>query len=54
MTDIRTTAAGLVAGIAQILKLCGLEIPPEVLDAVTAVAVVFLGWSATDKAKVTP
>lgn len=46
MKDPYTTIAGLVAGIAVIVKTIGLDIPKEVLDGIIAIAVFLLGfWS---------
>lgn len=44
MKDPKTTIAGVVAGIAILLKTFGLEVPQEVLDGIIAVSVFFLGW----------
>lgn len=46
MKDIKTTIAGLVAGVAVILKTLGLEVPQEVWDGIIAIAVFALGWFA--------
>lgn len=46
MKDPYTTIAGLVAGIAVILKTLGLDVPQQVWDGVIAIAVFFLGWFA--------
>lgn len=47
--DIKATIAGLVAGIAYIAKVLGFDIPPEVLDAITGLGVIFLGFYANRK-----
>ena len=45
----KTTVPGLVAGIAQILKAFNIDIPQEVLDGITAIAVFALAYFAKDK-----
>ena len=45
----KTTIPGLVAGVAQILKAFNIDIPQEILDGVTAIAVFVLGYFAKDK-----
>ncbi len=51
MTDIKTTVAGAVAGIAQLAKIFGLDIPAQVLDSITAVGVMIAFYFAKDKGK---
>lgn len=50
MKDLKTTIAGLVAGLALVVRTIGLDIPQEVLDGIIAVAVFVLGFAARDKA----
>jgi hypothetical protein len=48
--DLKTTIAGVLAGVAMILRALHVaDIPDFVLDAVTAVAVFMLGLFAKDK-----
>jgi hypothetical protein len=48
--DMKTTIAGVLAGVAMILRALHVaDIPDFVLDAVTAVAVFMLGLFAKDK-----
>lgn len=49
MADIKTTVAGAVAGIAQLTKIFGLDIPAQVLDSITAVGVMIAFYFAKDK-----
>lgn len=45
-----TNTLGLVAGISQLLKLFGLDIPTEILDGITGLGVILLGYF-TNKTK---
>jgi hypothetical protein len=48
--DLKTTIAGVLAGIAMILRALHVaDIPDFILDAVTAVAVFLIGLFASDK-----
>jgi hypothetical protein len=48
--DLKTTIAGVLAGVAMILRALHIaDIPDFILDAVTAVAVFLLGLFAKDK-----
>jgi hypothetical protein len=48
--DLKTTIAGVLAGVAMILRALHVaDIPDFILDAVTAVAVFLLGLFAKDK-----
>lgn len=51
MKNLKTTVSGAVAGIAQLVKLFGLDVPTEVLDGITAVAVMVAFYFAKDKSK---
>lgn len=51
MNDLKTTVPGAIAALAQLLKLAGLDIPHEALDAVTAIAVAVLGYFAQTKGR---
>lgn len=46
MKDPKTTIAGIVAGVAILMRTFGLDIPEEVQTGIIAVAVFFLGWFA--------
>lgn len=47
--NIKTTVAGAIAGIAQLIKLFGLEIPPQILDGITGMATIVAFYFAKDK-----
>jgi hypothetical protein len=48
--DLKTTIAGVLAGVAMILRALHIaDIPDFILDAVTAVAVFLIGLFASDK-----
>lgn len=49
MINLKTTVAGAIAGIAQLVKLFGFEIPDGVLDAVTGIATMVAFYFAKDK-----
>ena len=49
MINLKTTVAGAIAGIAQLVKLFGFEIPPQILDAVTAIATMIAFYNAKDR-----
>jgi len=50
--DRKTTIAGVLAGVAMILRALNIaDIPEYILDAVAAVAVFLLGLFASDKRK---
>lgn len=49
IVNLKTTVAGAIAGIAQLVKLFGFEIPDGVLDAVTAIATMVAFYFAKDK-----
>lgn len=49
--NIKTTIAGGIAGLAQIVKLFGLEIPPQILDGITGMATIVAFYFAKDKDK---
>ena len=47
--NIKTTVAGGIAGIAQLVKLFGFDIPPQVLDGITGMATIVAFYFAKDK-----
>lgn len=44
----RTTIPGVVAGIANLLPLFGVPVPPGIVDGITVVMVVLMGLFAKD------
>lgn len=47
--NIKTTVAGAIAGIAQLVKLFGFDIPPNILDGITGIATMVAFYFAKDK-----
>ena len=47
--NVKTTVAGTIAGIAQVVKIFGFEIPDGVLDAVTGIMTMVAFYYAKDK-----
>lgn len=47
--NVKTTVAGAIAGISQLVKLFGFEIPPQLLDGITGVATIIAFYFAKDR-----
>ena len=47
--NVKTTVVGAIAGIAQLVKIFGFEIPNGVLDAVTGIMTMIAFYYAKDK-----
>ena len=49
MINWKTTGASVVAGLPQIVKIFWPECPPEILNLVTGIGVILMGYFAKDK-----
>lgn len=47
--NLKTTIAGAIAGIAQVIKIFGLDIPPHILDGIAGIATLVAFYFAKDK-----
>lgn len=49
ISDPKTTITGVVVGVSFVVRAFGLPVPDQVVDAVTATAMFFLGYFTKDK-----